>query len=560
MSKTYSAGIVTAYGAAKRAGYQGTYEDFCRQQAGYAESAAAVEQAKNTAVSAASTATAKATEATTAATAAQTAKEQTEAAASQALTDIGTARSGAISAVQTEGQTQTSNARAQALAAAQSATTASTKASEASASATSAGQSATNAAASATSAATSASAAQAVLESIPEDYSDLSRDVDDLKADLGDKSNLKTLDKTNIVSAINSLNGIVRIIANRDTSWAGIRENVKSGYGEILYPVGTDFSVSCPSGAPYNDIVFTVVNHRVENDEPIMTLLMKHVIYGIQFDAIQAMICPSEPMPAGTYHFKLLDGYDTAYDGGKYVQFTLANALEAGGQIVINWPHNQTWIGKNATVYHAFGTTAVETCVMSEGTGGTYLGVADGTVSILNHTHRGRYGSNNYAESAVREWLDSDGAAGEWQTQKTKFQRPCSYNASKAGFVTYLDPEFVAIVRSGSHLNRTNQIFDLNGTNQAYSTTDKFYLLSNEEVGFTSESGIVCGTVLDFYKEAAQEDKIKYDITSQATARTWWLRLPTPSFASLERFVFSSGALSNYFASAGSGAAAACEI
>ena len=59
MSKTYSAGIVTAYGAAKRAGYQGTYEDFCRQQAGYAESAAAVEQAKNTAVSAASTATAK---------------------------------------------------------------------------------------------------------------------------------------------------------------------------------------------------------------------------------------------------------------------------------------------------------------------------------------------------------------------------------------------------------------------------------------------------------------------------------------------------------------------
>ena len=43
MSKTYSAGIVTAYGAAKRAGYQGTYEDFCRQQAQYAESAAAEE-------------------------------------------------------------------------------------------------------------------------------------------------------------------------------------------------------------------------------------------------------------------------------------------------------------------------------------------------------------------------------------------------------------------------------------------------------------------------------------------------------------------------------------
>lgn len=184
MSKTYSAGIVTAYGAAKRAGYTGTYEDFCRQQAGYAESAASVEQAKTTAVNAASTATAKAGEATTAATAAQTAKTQTEAAASQALTDISTARSGAISAIQTEGATQTTNATAQAQAAATSATTASTKASEASASATNAGQSATNAAASATSAANAASAAQAVLESIPENYLDLSEDVDKLKADL----------------------------------------------------------------------------------------------------------------------------------------------------------------------------------------------------------------------------------------------------------------------------------------------------------------------------------------------------------------------------------------
>ena len=188
MSKTYSAGIVTAYGAAKRAGYQGTYEDFCRQQAGYAESAAAVEQAKTTAVNAATTATTKAGEATTAATAAQTAKTQTEQAASQALTDIGTARTGAISAVQTEGATQTANARTQAQAAAASAATASTKASEASASATSAGQSATNAAESATSAAQSASDAQDVLDSIPADYSEMSSDVDQLKADLDNKS------------------------------------------------------------------------------------------------------------------------------------------------------------------------------------------------------------------------------------------------------------------------------------------------------------------------------------------------------------------------------------
>ena len=46
-------GIASAYGAAVRGGYTGTYEDFCRQQAGYAQSAAAVEQAKQDAQQAA---------------------------------------------------------------------------------------------------------------------------------------------------------------------------------------------------------------------------------------------------------------------------------------------------------------------------------------------------------------------------------------------------------------------------------------------------------------------------------------------------------------------------
>lgn len=531
MSKTYSAGIVTAYGAAKRAGYQGTYEDFCRQQAEYAENAAAVEQAKTTAVNAANTATAKAEEATTAA---QTAKTQTEAAASQSLAVIAMARSDAISAVQTEGATQTANARVQAQAAE----------------------------ASATSAAQSASDAHDVLDSIQADYSEMSKDVDKLKVDLGDKSYLETSVKTDIVSAINSLNDIVQIIANRDTdtSWEGIRKKVKSGYGELLYPVGTDFSVSCPSDAPYDNIVFTVVNHRVEGNEPIMALLMKHCISGIQFDAKQAAFVASEAMAAGTYHFKLLDGYDESSGGGKYVQFTIVNPLVAGDQIVIAWLYNETWIGKNAYVYHAFDATPTETCVMSEGWGGTYLGVADGTSANLNHTHRLRYGSNNWKESAVREWLNSDAPAGAWQTQQTRFQRPCSYASSKAGFMSYLDPSFVAAVRTGTHLNCTNQIFDIFGAKVPYSTDEKFFLLSNEEIGLDSESEIVCGSLFSFYDGADNDARVKYDITNENTARSRWLRTPNPSHANNERSVSSSGVLISNYVYYSNAVAAACEI
>ena len=516
-------GAVSAYAYAVEKGYTGTEAEFAELMASYAEvgqtAADAAESALNSktaAQTAATTATNKASDATTAA---QTATTKAGEAQTSAQTASSKASEASQSASQASGYAQTAEtAKTDAQIAKTAAETAQGKAEDAQA------------------------AAERVAESIPSDYSQLSDDVSDLKEEL---TRFET---------------IIPILAGRGKTWAEIKQNVKMGYGEILYPVGTDFSVDCPAGAPYDSIVWTVVDHRVKNDEHIMTMLMKHVIYGLQFDAPQAIIVPDETMAAGTYHFKLLSGYDTAYDGGKSVQFTLANDLAAGCQIVMNWPYNQTWIGKNITVYGEFGTTVIETCVMSEGTGGTDLGDADGTVTILNHTQRARYGSNNYKESALREWLNSGDAAGLWQTQQTRFQRPCSYAANRAGFVTYLDPEFAAVIREGTHLNRTNEVFDLNGKKQAYSTTEKFFLPSQEEIGFSSESGIVCGTVFDFYGGAAQSDKIKYDITAQTSARYWWLRTPVPSTAYIERSVFSSGALSFYAAYNGLGAVAACEI
>ena len=46
MAKTYSAGVTTAYGAAKRGGYTGTYEQFCADQANFARYAQQVREDK----------------------------------------------------------------------------------------------------------------------------------------------------------------------------------------------------------------------------------------------------------------------------------------------------------------------------------------------------------------------------------------------------------------------------------------------------------------------------------------------------------------------------------
>ncbi len=55
MATTYNAGIVTAYGAAVRGGYTGTYEQYCEEQAHIGTNAQRAESAADRAESAAET-------------------------------------------------------------------------------------------------------------------------------------------------------------------------------------------------------------------------------------------------------------------------------------------------------------------------------------------------------------------------------------------------------------------------------------------------------------------------------------------------------------------------
>lgn len=358
---------------------------------------------------------------------------------------------------------------------------------------------------------------------------------------------------------VESLNEKISILANRGSSWEEIRQNVKMGYGETLYPVGTDFEVECTENSPYTSIVFTVVDHSVIDNEPCMTLLMKNAINGLQFEHEQALIVPTETLVAGTYHFNFPDNYDASHDGTKTVQFTLVNDVQANDQIMIQYPNNQSWIGKNLTVYSNFTDTVLETCVMSEGEDGTDLGVADGS-GIINHITRARYGANNWKESAVRQWLNTDALVNEWQTQQNRYQRPCTYLTKQNGFMSWFNSDFVGVIKETNHLNRTNRVYDSLGVKTPYSTNDKFFLLSQEEVGFNSEDDIICGTCFDYYVDAENIDRIKYDINNGETARWWWLRTPDPSSAHSERLVYSTGSLNYNFGYYGSAVVSACTI
>ena len=345
------------------------------------------------------------------------------------------------------------------------------------------------------------------------------------------------------------------------STWENIPQIIRAGLGEKVFPIGTQLIAT---HSVYGDLIFDVIGHNHDKsihdpNAPTMTIQMHDVIYDTMFDAAEAMYYCEQALPAGTYNFTISTTWSKAI-AGTY-QFTLTHDVPAGGQIVgpyqIADKNPDQWT--LSTYSSATSTTAIETVSVTSGSGGTNLGNITTPSGNINHIHRIGYGSNNWEESALRQWLNSEGAANTWWKAKTKFDRPCSYT-SRPGFLAGFSEAFRTAIGECSHGNRTNGVFDLRGTNQAYETSEKVFVLCNEETGLAKEQGITCGTLYDYYKNATDADRIKYLYSDKVSPRYWWLRSPVPSGGFHERLVSTSGALNYNSAYDGYGAVAACVI
>ena len=297
---------------------------------------------------------------------------------------------------------------------------------------------------------------------------------------------------------------------------------------------------------------------------------------GLQFDAPEALFYCENALAAGTYNFTWI------YAGGSIVadtyQFTLTQAVPAGGQIVIGTNSNSTALTscKIATYATPGATAAIESNIaITSGNGGTSLGTTNPTSSSddnLNCCQRIMWGSNNYAQSGMRQWLNSDKKTGTFWTATNKFDRPTSWAASAdnnyAGFMHGLGDDFLGAVLTAKVPCRTNntgvmEVDSLDGTeyvpNETYNVEDKFFLLSRPEIyGTWDSSSLKDGELLDYYDGLSQSDLIKRD--KGGTARYCWLRSPTPTGAHNVRLVDTDGSLNRNGAYGAYGAAPACLI
>ena len=343
------------------------------------------------------------------------------------------------------------------------------------------------------------------------------------------------------------------------STWEGIQKAVRSGIAKDILPVGSQLAVN---HSVYGTRLFDVVAHdylKSVHDENAhtMTIQQHDLLPSTQFDAPEAFYYAEAELPAGTYNFTLATAY-SSWAEGTY-QFTLTKPVPKGGQLAISGYADAAMTARQVRSYaNQTTTTATESVAITAGSGGTNLGTfGEG----LNHSHRVSYGSNNYKESAMRQFLNSSAAAGSVWTPQTKFDRPPSWLTSLAGYKNGLDQDFLAVVGKVVLPCSANNTYEAPDSSIAkgtkYTLNDEFYLASAREIFNTNWDVADDSKVFPFYEGAGNADRIKY---RDGSAADWWLRTPYSGDACTVRLVYSDGTMNVYGALGSLGLAPACTI
>ncbi len=377
---------------------------------------------------------------------------------------------------------------------------------------------------------------------------------------LSEETFAEKMDTQNVLlAAIASNGGGVKI-----TSWSDVQQIVRLGLASKVFAIGDQFVSTKGSTQLVWDIIG--FDHDVPADSQFkhsMTIQLHDCYTSAQFDEPEALYYAPEGLAAGTYCFTLLSGYDATYGGGKTYQFTLTKAVPAGGQIMFPWSYNKQASTVLISTYEsATSTTAIESVSVTEGSGGTNLGTADGKAENMNHSHKIRYGSNRWLHSSIRQWLNSDKAASAWWKPQNVFDRPPS-NASTAGFLTDMDGQFLSVIGEVTKRTALNTVTDGGGYED---TKELMFLLSRSELYGGLGNIANEGEPYPYYANysdlsapgvAADNNRIKYRDGSE---QYWWQRSCSTGNAYDVRYVHSTGQILNYLAYNSNGVAPACCI
>ena len=354
-------------------------------------------------------------------------------------------------------------------------------------------------------------------------------------------------------------------------SWENVDSMVDLGLAKTSIYIGDQF-VSTRDNV---NITWDVIGHNCEtlsdtkySNRDNMTLYM-HDLFSeslVQFGARQAFYATDNGLTAGVYNILIESQPWYTEDQGKYAQFELTQDLPAGGQIVFTHAHNATMFGKTLSTWASpESTTALENVKISEGTEGINLGTLKASLqNSINSSRRAFWGSGNYKESAVRQWLNSKNTAGNVWKHQTKFDRPPSWANTLNGFMYGMDEDFLKVVKKTHIKCARNTSFEGGGYDEM---DDYFYLLSKPQIyGGATVLGVDEGEIYPYFINYStlnaagvgnDKNRIK---TRNGSAQSYSLRSSNADSECGIWGVNTAGQLSTSFATNTSGVAAACTI
>lgn len=215
---------------------------------------------------------------------------------------------------------------------------------------------------------------------------------------------------------------------------------------------------------------------------------------------------------------------------------------------------------KNHAGYPANSVTLITERIIS-------LKCFDAIESGNSDSDRKRYGNNRWIYANIRQWLNSQAAAGQWYSAQHGQDAPPSnanvwdnYNEyqQEAGFLAGFSANFLAALLTTTHTVGKAQV-DGGGTE---SCTDKIFLATCTEVGLSGD--VTAGSKLAiFSNDASRQAKPTAEAVSKSEYTNsslnanspwyWWLADAYASYSYNVRYVYSSGALDWDYACDGDG-------
>lgn len=362
-----------------------------------------------------------------------------------------------------------------------------------------------------------------------------------------------------------------------------IAEIVRRGEAPNVFNIGDQINVNWNNGQndyvlPFDITHFGDVQLQDGETIPGMFIQSHYALDGVQFDQNEAFyVVPAGGMAAGTYHFTMGNSWGTHVVSGKSYEFTLAESYAEGDLLQLGTATSEVsglpdtapanW---RVRTYKASGSTpaglaanATEIVTLSEGTGGTDLGTLSSSTkygtSGLNNMQRAAYGYNRWSQSAIRQQMNSDAAAGSWFTPQNPYDRRPDQLASLRGMKAGFDEGFLNILKPVKVTTALNTVTD-DQIGASEDTFDMFFLASLEQEYIQPQASGVEGQYWEYWKRRlglpnpqgtgganANANHIRYAYNARTSAQHCRLRSANRGLACNTWFVYASGTASYYY-------------